>query len=622
MCAACNEARTVAVDCETTGLHWWEHNLYAISFSDGREAWVCLGEYLARALAYARAVLGNKEFTVVGHNIKFDLHFLMDGAVPRCKLIDTSVALHLLNENADNGLKPAVRRMFGYQMRSFKDVMGRTTEETGEERVRKCQACRCTKSRMPTCETCTGTGAERVPKMRTRMRRIDEIPAEELAVYSGEDAYFTLHLWSWAMLRLAALPEIERAFFEIQMPLVAAVYRMEHKGVLVDVLAARKMRDDYVKRIIKLDAKLATIWGDVNPASPQQVDNYLYGVRKHKRPPFRPKRKTPEGSVASKYQTDEACLIWLAMEQNSEVAKLLLDRRELAKLKGTYLDAIIEHNVDGVLYPNFNMATVVTGRWSSSDPINFQNQPKVIRVLYRARPGHKFLVADLAQAELRLLAHYSQDEALLSAYLSNPPRDLHQELSDELHLTEYAGGEARTAAKRGNFGLAYGVWVTTFRRQVYVDTHGKVALTHEQGEEILTGLQARYSGVGDWKRHLIRLLRERGYATTLEGRRRRLPGVHSANWGVRAYAERQGVNVLIQGGVADIINRAMVNIHKMMPGLKRLQVHDEVVLEVPEDKVDFFAQLVNDMVQDAVQTYDLSVPMPCDVKIGDTWGVK
>lgn len=615
-----NASRVVAIDTETTGLYWWRDQLYAISFSDGKAAWVCAGAWLQPALMYAQAILRNPEWLVIGHNIKFDLHFLGMPSVA-ATIFDTMVGLFLLNENEDNDLKSAVLRIFKYRMRSFKDTCGRVTEDTGNSRTRRCQVCKCTKSRMPTCETCHGTGVESVARQHTRMRRIDEIPTEELAAYAGLDAYYTYRLREIINARFIAVPDIKRNFVDIQMPMLLALLAAEHVGILIDTDGLREYGKTVDNDLRDLDDRLPT---GINWQSPAQVDTYFYTTARLPRPPFKPKRKDASGQkIQSKYQTDEACLLWLAMEQGNEVAKLLLQRREKSKLKGTYVEPIlaITEETGGVLYYNFNQTVARTGRLSSSDPINMQNQPSVMRQFYRARPGFKFVVADYKQVELRLLAHYSQDSALLKAF--HEGRDLHQETVDMLGLEQWLPKkQARTSAKRANFGYAYGVWIETYRRQVYVDTEGNLALSPQQAKDILVGLQTRYHEAETWKKAQTLTHRQRGYARTLDGRLRRLPHITSNNWGIRAYAERQGINVLIQGGVADIIDRALVRLSKFRAKDFRLQVHDEVVYEVRDGQLEFARNQIKCELEKAASYYKLSVPIEADIFVGDTWACK
>jgi len=413
------------------------------------------------------------------------------------------------------------------------------------------------------------------------------------------------------------------------MPLMLSLLNMEHAGIAVDVVSARALREQYQEKLLTLTETLTKQYQGVNWNSPAQLDELFYKTLKLPRPPFRPSRKDSAGNrVTSKYRTDEACLLWLAQEHDNEIAKLLLERRKLTKYIGTYLDNMLRNVVeDGwgipVLYPNFNQTVARSGRLSSSDPLNFQNIPGIpeFRDLFIARPGYKLLVADTKQVELRLLGHYSQDKVLLRAFMDD--RDLHTETANELGLSAFLNEhDARVAAKRGNFGVAYGVYGNTFRRAIYVDSEGQINLPVEKANSIVAGLNARYAGVTAWKKRVIASLRAHGFLETLDGRRRRLPHVNSSNWGLKSYAERQGVNVLIQGGVADLINRALNNVRVVFGDIARLQVHDEIICEVPEDHVYGLKPLIGVAIEEVAEPFNLAVDIICEVEEGDTWNCK
>lgn len=638
-----NKARTFGLDTETTGLYWWRHKLVSVSLALlSGQAWVLEGEMLPKLKPWLEGVLRNADFTITGHNLKFDLHFLLRWLreehtwleavpTPRCKFLDSSIALFLIDENADNDLKSATWRLFRHRMRSYKETVGVVREETGETRTRKCQACRCTKRALADCDTCKGTGVETIAKTRVRPRTMDEVPVEEYKDYAAEDAYYPLYIMEWAWPRLNANARLRVNFEEVQMPLMVTLMSMEHAGVRIDLDKTRQLKKQYEMEVYKVGLKIGVIVTEhlghagVNLNSPQQVDEFFYKTLKLPKPPFKPVSKDSRGNrKVSKFRTDTACLLWLAQEEGCEMAKLMLEHRRLTKLLTVYVDGILENAVDGVMYPNFNQTIARSGRLSSSDPLNWQNIPigPDIHQLIIARPGMKLVVADLSQAELRVLGHYSQDQALLRVFLEEG-RDLHQETADELGLSEFVPEqEARVAAKRGNFGVAYGIWGNTFRRILYKDSKGMINLDLQEANAIVNGINARYSGVTRWKASAINEIRAKGYAETLGGRRRRLPGINSTNWGQKGYAERQGVNIYIQGGVADIINVWMNDIRGNFPGALRLQVHDEVVLEVKEENAERAADEVKRIAESMTERFKLSVPVVCEPKVGDTWAIK
>jgi DNA polymerase-1 len=651
MAEALNKARIFGLDTETTGLYWWRDKLVSVSLAlESGQAWIVEGFWLSELRPWLQGVLMNPSFTIIGHNLKFDLHFIVEGLLnagvpdiawkPACQFIDTSIALFLLDENADNDLKSAVWRLFHYKMQTFKEMVGTVREPTGETRTRKCQDCRCTKAKLVACDTCKGTGVESVAKMRTRQRTIDEVPIEERTQYGADDAYYPIFIWKWAEARLEANVALKRNFYEVQMPLMFTLTRMEHAGIRIDMEKVRELKRELDLEAYHVDLKLGVIatkhlGHGLNCNSPTQLDEFLYRTLKLPKPPFKPVRKDASGArVVSKFRTDEACLIWLAQEQGCEFASLMLEHRRVTKLLTVYIHGLEENTVDGVLYPNFNQTIARSGRLSSSDPLNLQNIPigPLIHQVFIAREGYVFVVADLGQAELRVLGHYSQDPSLMRVFLEEG-RDLHQETADELGLSKYVPKtEARVAAKRGNFGVAYGIWGNTFRRILFVDSKGKINLSLEDANAVVTAINARYPGVTRWKVRAINSIKATGYAETLDGRRRRLPGISSTNWGLKGYSERQGVNVFVQGGVADIINRVMNEvdgyrkgmeaIEDAWPGALRLQVHDELVLEVKEEDGERCAADVKRIAESMTERFGLTVPVVCEPKVGKSWAVK
>lgn len=654
-------------DYETTGLYWWSDECYALAALVDDVPFVFVGE----ALRYARTALarniGDPDRTVIAYNAKFELHFTSRDVLPvRAQIIDPSLALFLVDENrfsgAGHGLKDAVKQLFGYTMTDFKKMLGRVTEETGEYKTRKCTACagRGWRGRDHSqCDGCAGVGTEARPVTRNRLRLIGEVPIEEMAQYAGEDVWWTKRVWEWADARLRANPELERNFREVQMPLLRTLYDGEHRGIRVDIEAASELRESYLSKIAAIDAEVRVRTGvavegatslrddedddatedaggggeqdsgeavreTVNLGSPAQVDWFLYKHQKLRRPPFRSKRKAKDGSrVASKWQTDENCLLWIAKHSGDPVAKLIWNRRKYAKYVGTYLDNIIEWATEEspgvwVLYPNFNQTAARTGRLSSSKPMNFQNVPRldVFRSLFIARPGCVLVIADAKQIELRFLAHYSNEPVLVGAY-SDPKRDLHQETADMLELD---GKEGRYVGKTANFAEVYEVYGNTFSMQLFRDTEGMVDWTKEQAQEVLDRIRASRPMVKRWKLNVVQYLKAHGFVTTIENRRRRLKDVNDQNWGKAKYAERQGINAKIQGSVGDLFARELGK--ECYVGPFRLQVHDEIVSEVPRGVSEAFAVTVRVSIESFTELYKMRVPILAEVAVGSDWSAK
>ncbi len=661
-------------DYETTGLYWWMDEPFALAALINNTPYVCVGEALWWVQGELAKNIKDETKTVIAYNAKFELHFTSRTVLPvKANIIDPSLALFLIDENrfsgAGHGLKDAVKQLFGYHMTDFKKMLGRVTEETGEYKTRKCTACagKGWRGRDHTqCNSCAGVGTEARPVTRNRVRLISEVPLEEMAKYAGEDVYWTARVWEWAEARLKANPALERNFYEVQMPLLRTLYDGEHRGIRVDLEATAELREKFLAEIAAIDADVflrtgvavegATSVDDdrdeegfegggddplpsvrVNLGSPAQVDRFLYDALRLRRPPFRSKRKAKDGTrVASKWQTDENCLLWLAKHSGNPVAKLIWRRRKLAKYVGTYLDNIIKWAVaepcNGcsncassipnltcpyqvwVLYPNFNQTAARTGRLSSSKPLNFQNIPRSpeFRRLFIARPGYVFVIADAKQIELRFLAHYSNEPALVDAY-SDPNRDLHQETADKYGITRYVG-------KTANFAEVYEVYGNTFSMQLFADTEGEVDLTKEQAQEILDNIRAGRPKVKRWKFGVVQYMKAHGYTTTIEDRRRRLKEVNDPNWGKAKYAERQGINAKIQGSVGDLFARELGR--EQYIGNFRLQIHDEILSEVPLIESEKFSEAVKLSIESFTERYNMRVPILADVSIGADWSAK
>lgn len=650
-------------DYETTGLYWWKDEVYALAALVNDQPYVFVGEALSYAREQLAANIADSSSTVIAYNAKFELHFTSHDVLPvRARIIDPSLALFLIDENrfsgSGHGLKDAVKQLFNYTMVDFKKMLGRVTEETGEYKTRKCTKCAGKGWRgrdHSQCDGCAGVGTEARPLTRNRLRLISEVPIEEMAQYAGEDVWWTKKVWEWCEPRLKANPFLERNFNDVQMPLLRTLYDGEHRGIRVDVEAAAELREKYLSKIGEIDAEVLSRTGYVvegstaisddseeaddtdvcggedtvrqdrvvNLNSPGQVDAFLYGYLRLKRPPFRNKRKAKDGSrVASQWQTDENCLLWLAKHSGNPIAKLVWQRRKYAKYVGTYLDNILgwaepqECNGEQiwVLYPNFNQTAARTGRLSSSKPLNFQNIPhmEAFRRLFIARPGCLFIIGDAKQVELRFLAHYSGEPALVEAY-SDPNRDLHQETADTFGITRYVG-------KTANFAEVYEVYGNTFSMQLFADTEGEVDLTKDEAQDILDRIRQGRPAVKRWKLNTVQGLKSYGYITTIENRRRRLKEINDPNWGKSKYAERQGINAKIQGSVGDLFARELGD--EKYIGRFRLQIHDEILSEVPIIESEQFAVSVRTSIESFTQRYKMRVPILADVSIGSDWSAK
>jgi DNA polymerase-1 len=399
-------------------------------------------------------------------------------------------------------------------------------------------------------------------------------------------------------------------FTEVEMPLVAVLAGMERNGVALDKSLFQEMSQNLGRQLVSLEEKIYGFAGHrFNINSPQQLGTVLFGELK-----LRGGRKTKSG-----YSTDASVLEGLKDEY--PIIKPILEYRQLTKLRSTYIDALpgLVDAKTGRLHTTFNQAATATGRLSSSDP-NMQNIPirgelgKQVRMAFVAAPSCLLIGADYSQIELRILAHLSQDERLLTAFRED--KDIHAATASDVFgvpMTEVTP-DMRRVAKVVNFGIIYGMSDYGLEQAT--------ELSREQAAQFIAAYFQRYPGVKSYLESTKRKARERGYVETVMGRRRYIPDMNSGNRQVREAAERMAINMPVQGTAADIIKVAMVNLQREMDrrGLKSrliLQVHDDLLLESPQEEAEQARSLLNEIMSGAMQ---LSVPLKVDVKVGRNWG--
>jgi DNA polymerase-1 len=386
---------------------------------------------------------------------------------------------------------------------------------------------------------------------------------------------------------------------------------MERAGVRIDSEALRVLSASMSNEMIEIDRQVQEMaGGQFNLASPKQLGEVLFERLKLGGKP----KKTKTGQ----YATSEDILQLLKHEH--PIIPLILDFRQLQKLKGTYVDALPEmvHPRTGRIHTSFNQAVAATGRLSSVNP-NLQNIPirydrgKEIRRAFIPDPGHVLLSADYSQIELRLIAELSQDEAMLEAFRSG--QDIHRSTASRVFSVpiEEVSKEQRSYAKTVNFGIIYGVSAFGLSQQT--------DLSRSEAAELIRNYFESYPGIKRYIDSQVELARSQGFVSTLFGRRRYLPDIHSGNQTVRAHAERNAVNAPIQGSAADLIKKAMIELQAALrsEGFKSrmvLQVHDELVFDCPMNESESLAVLVKEKMQSALK---LSIPLLVDVGIGSNW---
>jgi DNA polymerase-1 len=402
-------------------------------------------------------------------------------------------------------------------------------------------------------------------------------------------------------------------FTEIELPLVPVLARMEETGVAIDTDALREMSLTLGKQIAQLEKEAYEAVGhEFNLGSPQQLSQVLFedlGLPKT--------RKTKQG-----YTTDAAALE--ALRGVHDIIHILLEWRQLTKLKSTYIDALpgLVHPKTGRIHSNFNQTVAATGRLSSQDP-NLQNIPvrtelgNAIRRCFIARdygPDPVLLAADYSQIELRILAHLSQDPKLIEAFLND--EDIHAATSSQVFGVplDQVTPDMRRRAKVFNFGVLYGL--SEF------GLSARESISREEAAQFIETYFAKYPNVRAWRDGVIADTRKNGYAETIVGRRRLIPEIRSSNFQARSGAERIAVNMPVQGAASDIIKIAMNRIDAELRERKLktrmiLQVHDELIFEGPKKERDAVQEMVLRIMP---QSLELSVPLKVDVKVGKNWG--
>lgn len=576
-------AELVALDTETTSLNYMEAEIVGLSFAvaEGVAAYLPLGHrypgvpaQLPREAALMRLKpwLENPRAAKVGHHLKYDAHALANhGITLEGMRFDTMLESYVWNSTAiRHDMDSAARHYLGLETIRYEEV--------------------------------TGKGASQIS--------FDQVSVEQAAVYAAEDADITLRLHRTLWAKLETQPQLLRLYEEIEQPLVPALLRMEAHGVLVDAALLKELSQEFAERMAEIEAQAHRAAGrPFNLSSPKQLHEILFELQK-----LPVLRRTPTGQPS----TAEDVLEELAADY--ELPRLILDYRSLAKLKSTYTDKLPEQISPrtGRIHTSYHQAVAATGRLSSSDP-NLQNIPvrshagRRIRQAFIAAPGHVLIAADYSQIELRIMAHLSGDDGLLKAFAED--RDVHQATAAEVFglAPEQVSAEQRRSAKAINFGLIYGMSAFGLARQL--------GIGRDQAQQYVDLYFARYPGVKAYMDRIRREARERGYVTTVFGRRLYLQDINARQTSRRQYAERSAINAPMQGTAADIIKKAMIAVDAWLRSSAIrahliMQVHDELVLEVSEEAGDAVAQHLPNLM---TQVANLRVPLKVDVGVGHNW---
>ncbi len=568
--AALRAAGRFAYDCETTSLDPQQAQIVGMSFCWSRQDAVyvpiahTVGPNCPGALDALLPLLADPGLKKTGQNLKYDAAVLramghrlagIDG--------DTMLADYLADVDRKHNLDDMARRYFGHTMIAYKEV----TADTGGD--------------------------------------FSAVPTDKATAYAAEDAHVAFLLDE--AIDIGPMASVYR---DIELPLIEVLVDMELAGIGVDLGQLQALSVELEGRIATMVAGIHEEAGEVfNLNSTQQLATLLFEKRK-----LEAGKKTKTG-----YSTDAETLERLA-QGGDKLCQRMLEYRELSKLKSTYVDALPRcvSAVDGRIHSSFHQAVAATGRLSSNDP-NLQNIPirtpegRRIREAFVAKEGHVFVSADYSQVELRVLAHFCGEGPLVDAFLTG--EDIHRRTASEIFgvALPFVSGEQRRAAKAINFGIVYGM--SAFRLA------NDLGIPKKTAQDYIDGYFARYPQVKATMEQSVSAARELGYASTLFGRRRAVSGLDARNPMDRGAAERVAINTPVQGTAADLIKRAMIRVHRRLAaeGLGArllLQVHDELLLEVPEAEVEAVTSLLREEMEGAGA---LAVPLSVGVGVGKSW---
>jgi DNA polymerase I len=577
-----SKAELVCFDTETTSLDPMLAQIVGMSFSveAGKAAYLPLThDYFdaptqlpfKETLAKIKPILENAAIKKVGQNLKYDKHVLANYSVELNGIAhDTLLQSYVLESHRTHNMDDLAMRHLGLETIHFEDVAGK--------------------------------GAKQV--------KFNEVTVETASEYAAEDADITLQLHQTLMPHITKNDKLNFIYSNIEMPSMEILYTIERNGVLIDADMLNKQSHEIGMRLVELENKAYELADQkFNLGSPKQLQEILFdklGIK--------PIKKTPSG----KPSTDEDVLQQLALDY--PLPKVLLEYRGLAKLKSTYTDKLpkmINPNT-GRVHTSYNQAVAITGRLASSDP-NLQNIPvrtaegRRIREAFIAPAGSHIVSADYSQIELRIMAHLSKDEGMLKAFANN--EDIHRATAAEVFGVEKdkVDSEQRRFAKVINFGLIYGMSAFGLAQNLNIE--------RSAAQNYIERYFARYPGVRQYMDDTRELAKQKGYVETYFGRRLWVPEINSPNGTRRAGAERAAINAPMQGTAADLIKLAMIAVQNWLVSEHLqtkliMQVHDELVLEVPDAELELVKQKLPELMQNVAK---LDVPLLAEVGVSGNW---
>ena len=517
-----------------------------------------------------KKLLSNTKNTIIGQNIKYDMNVLEKyGLSIDSNIQDTMILSYILNSSGRHDLDTLSNKYLNHKAIAYEEIVG--------------------------------SGA--------KQKKFSEIDVKLAAPYACEDADLTFRLYNYFLDKLSDLKEQYDLYKNIELPLIHVIARIEKNGVLINTNSLKKQSLDLAKRIKSIEENVYSIAGkEFNIGSPKQIQEIFYEDLK-----LPILKKTPKGQPS----TNEDVMQELSLTH--ELPKLILQYRNLMKLKNTYTDRLGEQINESTnrLHTSYNQTVTITGRLSSSNP-NLQNIPiktndgKNIRKTFIAEKNYQIVSADYSQIELRVMAHLSKDKSLIKSFKNG--EDIHSATAQEVFMIKGdPTEEQRRAAKTINFGLIYGISSYGLSRQLKIDNNA--------AKDYINNYFEKYKGVKKFMDSTKTKTKEHGYISTISGRRIYLPNITHNNFQIRSAAERTAINAPIQGTAADILKIAMINIDKWIitsnsPVRMIMQVHDELVFEIRKDFIDKAKIKINDLMTDC---FKLSVPLIVDICVGDNW---
>ena len=580
--AKLQSAPLVSFDTETTSLDPMTAKIVGLSFSvePSSAAYLPLKhDYFdapeqlnfAETLAKIKPVLENPFIKKVGQNLKYDQHVLANHDIKLNGIAhDTLLQSYVFESHKSHGMDDLSERHLGIKTIKFEEVAGKGAKQVG----------------------------------------FNQVTVETAAEYAAEDADITLQLHNAMYPQIAADAKLDYIYSHIEMPVCNILFTIERNGVLIDSVMLNGQSNEIGMKLVNLENQAYALAGQpFNLSSPKQLQEILFdklGIKSTK--------KTPSGAPS----TDEDVLLELALDH--PLPKVLLEYRGLAKLKSTYTDKLPKmiNPHTGRVHTSYNQAVAITGRLASSDP-NLQNIPvrtqegRRIREAFIASKGSHIVSADYSQIELRIMAHLSQDEGMLRAFANN--EDIHRATASEVFGVEKetVDSEQRRYAKVINFGLIYGMSAFGLAQNLNIERSAAASYIERYF--------ARYPGVRAYMDNTRALAKQQGYVETYFGRRLWVPAINSVNAMQRAGAERAAINAPMQGTAADLIKLAMIAVDKWLNDEKLqskliMQVHDELVLEVPDNELELVKTKLPELMQNVAK---LDVPLLAEVGVGSNW---